>query len=118
MTEDEKLALVFGYYSSDAPWKNSKRLTGGLEQSAGYVAGNARLGIRALSETDAGIGVASQPGDNPRMRTALPSNLATAGPVNQATDPRMKAGGGTPLKERGRGGALGQTAPYWLLGIS
>jgi beta-glucosidase len=78
MTQDEKLALVLGYFSSDAPWKNFKRPEGGLEQSAGYIAGNVRLGIPALTETDAGIGVASQPGDHPRIRTALPSNLATA----------------------------------------
>jgi len=78
MTQDEKLALVLGYFSSDAPWKNFKKPEGGLEQSAGYIPGNTRLGIPALTETDAGIGVASQPGDHPRARTALPSNLATA----------------------------------------
>jgi len=32
MTREEKLALVFGYYSSDAPWKNFKKPAGGLEQ--------------------------------------------------------------------------------------
>ncbi len=52
MTQDEKLALVLGYFSSDAPWKNFKRPEGGLEQSAGYVAGNVRLGIPALTETE------------------------------------------------------------------
>src|SRR5947209_9379135 len=62
MTRDEKLALVFGYFSSDAPWKNFKRPAQGLEQAAGYIGGSARLGIPALLETDAGIGVASQPG--------------------------------------------------------
>jgi beta-glucosidase len=78
MTRDEKLALVFGYYASDAPWKNYKKPAEALEQSAGYVGGSSRLGIPALMETDAGTGVASQPGANPRLRTALPSNLATA----------------------------------------
>jgi beta-glucosidase len=78
MTRNEKLALVFGYFSSDAPWKNFKRPAAGLEQSAGYIGGIARLGIPALLETDAGIGVASQPGPHPRLRTALPSNLAIA----------------------------------------
>src|SRR6266702_280784 len=34
MTQDEKLALVFGYFSNDAPWKSFKRPEGGLEQSA------------------------------------------------------------------------------------
>jgi beta-glucosidase len=78
MTRDEKLALVFGYFSSDAPWKNFKKPAAGLEQSAGFIGGNSRLGIPALMETDAGTGVASQPGANARLRTALPSNLATA----------------------------------------
>jgi beta-glucosidase len=78
MTRNEKLALVFGYFSSDAPWKNFKRPEDGLEQSAGYIAGLARLGVPALHETDAGIGVASQPGPHPRPGTALPSNLAIA----------------------------------------
>jgi beta-glucosidase len=70
MTRDEKLALVFGYFSSDAPWKNFKRPAQGLEQAAGYIGGIARLGIAALAETDAGIGVASQPGVHPRLAVA------------------------------------------------
>jgi beta-glucosidase len=78
MSQDEKLALLFGYFSSDAPWKNYKKPQEGLVQSAGFIGGNARLGIPALTETDAGIGVASQPGEQARPRTALPSNLATA----------------------------------------
>jgi beta-glucosidase len=45
MTRNEKLTLVFGYFSSDAPWKNFKRPAEGLEQSAGYIGGIARLGI-------------------------------------------------------------------------
>jgi beta-glucosidase len=90
MTRDEKLALVFGYFSTDAPWKNFKRPRDGLEQSAGYVGGIARLGIPALLETDAGIGVASQPGTNPRQRTALPSNVAIAA----SWDPELAYSGG------------------------
>jgi beta-glucosidase len=78
MKQDEKLALVFGYFATDAPWKSFKRPAESQEQSAGYVPGNARLGIPALHETDAGTGVASQPGGQPRLRTALPSNLAIA----------------------------------------
>lgn len=62
MTLDDELRLVFGYFSTDAPWKHYHRLPGGIPQSAGYVPGNARLGIPALTETDAGLGVASQPG--------------------------------------------------------
>jgi beta-glucosidase len=98
MTRDEKLALVFAYYSSDASWKNSKRPAGGLEQSAGYLGGNSRLGIPALTETDAGTGVASQPGANPRLRTALPANLATAA----SWDPEVAYAGGRMIGNEAR----------------
>jgi hypothetical protein len=37
MTQDEKLALVLGYFSSDAPWKNFKRPEGGLEQRTSMI---------------------------------------------------------------------------------
>ncbi|MFL6601557.1 MAG: beta-glucosidase family protein [Steroidobacteraceae bacterium] len=98
MTRDEKLALVFGYFSSDAPWKNFKKPAAGLEQSAGFIGGNARLGIPALMETDAGIGVASQSGANPRLRTALPSNLATAA----SWDPELAYAGGRMIGNEAR----------------
>ncbi|MDB6156818.1 MAG: glycosyl hydrolase [Gammaproteobacteria bacterium] len=98
MTRDEKLALVFGYFSSDAPWKNFKKPAAGLEQSAGYVGGSSRLGIPALMETDAGTGVASQPGPNPRLRTALPSNLATAA----SWDPDLAYAGGRMIGNEAR----------------
>ena len=98
MTRDEKLALVFGYYSSDAPWKNFKKPAAGLEQSAGFIGGNARLGIPALTETDAGTGVASQPGANARLRTALPANLATAA----SWDPELAYAGGRMIGNEAR----------------
>jgi beta-glucosidase len=65
MTENEKLALIFGYFSTDAPWKNFKKPGDGLEQSAGYIGGSARLGIPALLETDAGIGSRASRGPIP-----------------------------------------------------
>jgi beta-glucosidase len=98
MTRDEKLALVFGYFSTDAPWKNFKKPAGGLEQSAGFIGGISRLGIPALMETDAGTGVASQPGANPRLRTALPSNLATAA----SWDPELAYAGGQMIGNEAR----------------
>ena len=98
MTRDEKLALVFGYFSSDAPWKNFKRPGDGLEQAAGYIGGIARLGIPALQETDAGIGVASQPGAQPRLRTALPCNLAIAA----SWDPDLAYAGGRMIGNEAR----------------
>jgi len=78
MTLDEKLKLVFGYFGSDAPWKNFKRPVESYPQSAGFVYGVPRLGIPHLWEADAGVGVASQGGPNVREATALPSGIATA----------------------------------------
>src|SRR4030088_553356 len=98
MTRDEKLTLVFGYYSNDAPWKNFKKPKEGLEQSAGYVGGIARLRLTALMEPDAGTGCARQSGPNPRLRTALPSNLATAA----TWDPELAYAGGRMIGNEAR----------------
>src|SRR4051812_15694037 len=84
MTEDEKLSLVFGWFATDADWKNNfKAPPGSRLGSAGYVPGIARLGIPPQWQTDAGIGVATQ-GAAPqkRERTALPSGIATAATWN------------------------------------
>ncbi|MEO7494258.1 MAG: glycoside hydrolase family 3 C-terminal domain-containing protein [Massilia sp.] len=80
MTQEEKLVWVFGYFGSDMGPK--KMNPAALPASAGYIAGVPRLGLPALFETDAGIGVASQNTPNPRERTALPSGLATAATWN------------------------------------
>jgi beta-glucosidase len=98
MTMDDKLVLVFGYYSTDAPWKNTKKPEGGLPQSAGYVPGIPRLGIPAQFQTDAGIGVASQPGDHPTPATSLPSNLA----VTASWDPNVAFKGGQMIGNEAR----------------
>jgi len=99
MTLDEKLVLVFGYYSSDAPWKKFMKPEGGMPQAAGYVPGIPRLNIPAQHETDAGIGVASQPGDNPTPATSLPSNLA----VTASWDPEVAFAGGKMIGAEARG---------------
>jgi len=87
MTQTEKLSLVFGHFASDGEWLNVRGDIPGLKwtppadsrhQSAGFVYGVPRLGIPNQWQTDAGIGVASQRGPNPRLRTALPSGIATA----------------------------------------
>ena len=98
MTQDEKLVLVFGYFSSDAPWKNFKQPPDGLPQSAGYIPGIARLGIPAQYQTDAGIGVASQPGQHPRQRTSLPSGISTAA----TWDPELAYAGGRMIGNEAR----------------
>jgi len=86
MTREEKQALVFGYFGTDAPWKKFTTPAEALPGSAGYVPGIARLGIPPQWIVDAGIGVATQGGaKQKRERTALPSNLATAA----SWDPRL-----------------------------
>ena len=87
MTLSEKLQLVFGYFSSDADYQNSlsKRYVQpkeGRPYSAGFVPGIPRLSIPNQWQTDAGVGVATQRSPNPRLRTALPSGIATAATWN------------------------------------
>lgn len=95
MTQPEKLRLVFGFFSTEATWMDNevKRFQlpkEALPFAAGYVPGVPRLGIPAQWETDAGIGVASQVTETPRLRTALPSGLAIAATWDPAT---AQAGG-------------------------
>ena len=78
MTAKEKQQIVFGYFSTDAPWMNFKRLDGSPADAAGFIPGIARLGIPAQVESDAGVGVATQRSATPRLRSALPSGMATA----------------------------------------
>jgi beta-glucosidase len=82
MTPEEKTRLLFGYFPND--FKGIKRLEGGRKQAAGYARGIPRLGIPDLHESDAGVGVASQAGPDVRMRTSLPSGIATAATWNPA----------------------------------
>ncbi len=76
MTEQEKLSLVHGVIA--ARWGGKPRPPGSIG-SAGYVSGVPRLGIPALQETDAELGVAN-PGDirHGDTATAMPSDLALA----------------------------------------
>lgn len=82
MTQDEKLALVFGYFGADMQPKYT-RIEASLPGSAGYVHGIPRLGIPAQWQTDAGIGVATQGSAKEfRERTALPSGMASTASWN------------------------------------
>lgn len=77
MTQQEKLKWVLGHFGSDFGNKTKKH-PAALPSSAGYIEGVPRLGLPALFETDAGLGVATQASKTPRERTSLPSGLATA----------------------------------------
>jgi beta-glucosidase len=81
MTQNEKLTLVVGYFAS--PYPNFTVDPKARMGSAGYVPGIERLGIPPQWQTDAGVGVATQ-GRAPekRLRTTLPSGLATAATWN------------------------------------
>jgi beta-glucosidase len=76
MTRQEKLSLVHGVIA--APWGGKPKPEGSIG-SAGYVPGVPRLGIPALQETDAELGVANPGGVRPGdTATAMPCNLALA----------------------------------------
>lgn len=76
MTQQEKLTWVLGHFGADI--NGHKKHPAALPFSAGYIPGVPRLGLPALFETDAGLGVATQGTTAPRERTSLPSGLATA----------------------------------------
>ncbi|MBO9498107.1 MAG: glycoside hydrolase family 3 C-terminal domain-containing protein [Novosphingobium sp.] len=89
MSLDEKVALLHGPMGmSFGPGP----LPDGAIGSAGYIPGNARLGIPALQESDASLGVANpmlvRGADD--MSTALPSSLALAATF----DPQIAYDGG------------------------
>jgi len=86
ITRDEELTLVRGYFGVNYPWTAKiypEAIRNVLPGSAGYVPGIPRLGIPALSESDASLGVANgrhmRPGD---QAVALPSSLLTAATWN------------------------------------
>ena len=84
MTQDEKLTLVFGFFGSNQKKPQFTPSPEARMGSAGYIPGIPRLGVPALWETDAGVGVATQreTSDPYRERTSLPSGLATAATWN------------------------------------
>ena len=88
MTIDEKIQTVFGYFSTD--FNGTPKPKEGVPFAAGFLPGVARLGVPHQQLTDAGIGVATQRGDAPRLRTSLPAGIATAATWN----PEMGFAGG------------------------
>lgn len=76
MTPAERNILLHGYFSRPNP-VHSQPLPG-APWAAGYTPGIARLGIPALAETDASLGVAYINGKRAKDATALPSSLSLA----------------------------------------
>jgi beta-glucosidase len=89
MTLDEKIALLHGH--SPLLWKEDPP---DLLWASGYVAGVPRLGIPALRETDAGLGVTNPLGKRrDQGSTVLPSGMAVAA----TWDPALARDGGAML---------------------
>jgi beta-glucosidase len=91
MTRAERLQLVQGYFGESFAGSTPPKAAIG---SAGYVPGVARLGIPALQETDASLGIRNP--DNIRagdVATAMPSALALA----STWDPQIAYDGGALL---------------------
>lgn len=90
LTQDEKFQLIRSYYAGpDRP--ATAPFPKGAMASAGYVPPIERLGIPALEESDAGLGVAS----SDRMRPGDHATPLPAGPVAAASwDPQVAYRGG------------------------
>lgn len=105
MTQAEKLFLVHGLIG--APWGGKPKPQGAIG-SAGFVPGIPRLGIPALEETDAELGVAN-PGGIRRgdTTTAMPSDLALASTWDVAIARRQGEAVGGEARVRGFNVLLG-----------
>ncbi len=108
MTQSEKLSLVNGVIG--APWGHRPKPEGAIG-SAGYVPGILRLGIPALQETDAELGVAN-PGNVRRgdTATAMPSDLALASTWDLSLARRQGEAVGAEARAKGFNVLLGGTA--------
>ena len=108
MTQHEKLTLVHG--GLGAPWGRTSKPLGAIG-SAGYVPGVPRLGVAALQETDAELGVANpgniRPGDT---ATAMPSDLALASSWDLPLARRQGEAVGAEARSRGFNFLLGGAA--------
>jgi beta-glucosidase len=86
MTQDEKFRLIRSEFGLD---DNGWHKPAGALNSAGYVPALTRLGLPALQESDAGLGVSKVTLDG-KGAIALPSGLATAA----SFDPQVAYAGG------------------------
>ena len=86
MTQDDKFHLIRSEFGNS---DNGHIMSPGALNSAGYVPALPRLGLPALQESDAGLGVAKG-GLNGKGATALPASLATAA----SFDPDLAYAGG------------------------
>ncbi|KQV54743.1 glycoside hydrolase family 3 protein [Caulobacter sp. Root342] len=96
MTLDEKVRLLHGPMTGMLP---PSRRPAGIAVGAGYIAGIERLGVPALVETDASLGVSNlnnlRPGDE---ATALPASISLAA----SWDPDLARQGGAMIGREAR----------------
>lgn len=93
MTQDEKFRLIRADFGQPS---QGRSMPAGALTSAAYVPPITRLGLPALQETDAGLGVAKA--DTSGGATALPSGLATAA----SFDPQSAYAGGAMIGSEAR----------------
>lgn len=106
MNQDDELLLVKGYFGADTrqswikpPPAEYRSL---LPGTAGFVPGIPRLGIPALHESDAGVGIANSPWLRPGdTATAYPSGIANAATWNPQIAYNTGVGIGTEAHDRG-----------------
>ena len=80
MTDDERIALTLGHLTSAMPGRPAPPQ--GARPGAGFIPGIARLGVPALYETDASLGVTWIGGGRGNGGTQLPSGVAQAATWN------------------------------------
>ncbi|MBV8682838.1 MAG: glycoside hydrolase family 3 protein, partial [Caulobacteraceae bacterium] len=103
MSEREKQRLLWGYMGAGVAAPRGAR-----RGSAGYVPGNARLGIPPQWQTDGGMGVATQPHARARREfTAMPSGLALAATWDEDLAGRVGAAIGREVAASGHNVLLG-----------
>ncbi|HVV26452.1 MAG TPA: glycoside hydrolase family 3 C-terminal domain-containing protein [Rhizomicrobium sp.] len=100
MTPDERNILLHGYFSR--PNRLRSAPLPGAPWAAGYTPGIARLGIPALAETDASLGVAWINGKRAQPATALPSSLSLA----STWDTAIAYAGSAAIAQDARAGGL------------
>jgi len=109
MTDDERFGMLYSLMPIDFRTKQpDPRVPKDAPRGAGYVRGVPRLGIPAVSMTDASLGVTSppnyRPGDSP---TAFPAGIALGATFNPPLARRMGEIVGREARVRGFNVALG-----------
>jgi beta-glucosidase len=109
MTDEERYAMLFSLMPIEFRTKQpDPRVPADAAKGAGYVAGVPRLGVPAVTMTDASLGVTCPPGYRPGdTATAFPAGIALGATFNPALGRRMGEVIGAEARVRGFNVALG-----------